>query len=186
MENVTLNLLKNKKVLVTGGSGFIGINLIMELLKEGAIVTALDLPMTNWEKIPFGVRLVKADILKKSDLINVCDDIEIIYHLAAKTDLDGKTKNDYKVNYEGTQNLIEEAAKSQTLERFVFYSTFLVAGESNETRFIDETEPYRTKTVYGESKIEGEKIVKKCCSQFNIPFTIIRPTSVYGPWGGTP
>ena len=178
--------LKNKKVLVTGSSGFIGINLILELLKEGAIVTALDLPFTNWEKLPTEVKQVKADILNKKDLNNIFESIEIIYHLAAKTDLNGKNKNDYKANYEGTLNVLEEAAKNKTLERFIFYSTQLVVGLFNEKRYIDETEPYKTKTFYGESKIEGEKIVKEFCKKQNIPFTIIRPTSVYGPWGETP
>ena len=178
--------LKNKKVLVTGSSGFIGINLILELLKEGAIVTALDLPFTNWEKLPTEVKQVKADILNKKDLNNIFESIEIIYHLAAKTDLNGKNKNDYKANYEGTLNVLEEAAKNKTLERFIFYSTQLVVGLFNEKRYIDETEPYKTKTFYGESKIEGEKIVKEFCKKQNIPFTIIRPTSVYGPWGEAP
>ncbi len=54
-------------------------------------------------------------------------------------------------------NLIEECAGAGSVERFVFYSTQLVVGLFNETRFIDETEPYRTKTAYGESKIEGEQ-----------------------------
>ena len=178
--------LRNKKVLVTGSSGFIGVNLIIELLKEGALVTALDLPSTNWEKLPSDVKQVKADILNKPDLDNIFEDIQIIYHLAAKTDLDGKNKSDYKVNYEGTLNVLEKAAKSRSLERFIFYSTQLVVGLFNEKRFIDETEAYKTKTFYGESKIEGEKTVIAFCNKFNIPFTIIRPTSVYGPWGETP
>jgi len=178
--------LKNKKVLVTGSSGFIGTNLIEELLKQGAIVTALDLPETNWEKLPVGAKQIRADILNKSALDNVFQNIEIVYHLAAKTDLDGKSKDEYRVNYEGTLNVIEEAAKSKSLTRFVFYSTQLVVGLFNEKRLLDESEPYKTKTFYGESKIEGEKVVKEYCKKFNIPFTIIRPTSVYGPWGETP
>lgn len=177
---------QNKNVLVTGSSGFIGTNLVLELVKQEAIVTALDLPDTDWTKLPAGVKQVKADILSKSDLANVLENIEIVYHLAARTDLDGKSKDDYRVNFEGTLNVIEEAAKSKSVSRFVFYSTQLVVGLFNEKRFIDETEPYKTRTFYGESKIEGEKIVIEYCKKMKIPFTIIRPTSVYGPWGETP
>jgi nucleoside-diphosphate-sugar epimerase len=61
-----------------------------------------------------------------------------------------------------------------------------VVGLFNETRFIDETEPYRTKTHYGQSKIEGEKVVTEYCVKAHMPYTIIRPTSVYGPWGEAP
>jgi nucleoside-diphosphate-sugar epimerase len=180
------NSIKNKNVLVTGGCGFIGMNLVNDLLTIGAKVTVLDLPDAHWERLPKTVKQVKVDILQKSELDGVLKGIAVVYHLAARTDIDGKKIEDYRVNYEGTQNLIESAAKSGGLERFVFYSTQLVIGLFNETRFIDETEPYKTKTAYGESKIEGENVVKKYCAKVGMPFTIIRPTSVYGPWGEAP
>jgi len=156
------------------------------LLEQGAIVAVLDQPSADWSRLPSGVGHVKADILRRSDLVGTCDGIEIVYHLAARTDLDGASRDDYRVNFEGTQNLIDEGAKTQQLKRFVFYSTQLVVGLFDETRFIDEGEPYRTKTPYGESKIEAERVVKASCGAADIPFTIIRPTSVYGPWGGAP
>lgn len=127
-----------------------------------------------------------ADILDPKSLRGAFKGIEIVYHLAARADLGGKVIDDYKVNFIGTKNVLEESSKAKTVERVVFYSTQLVVGLFNETRFIDSKEPYRTKTVYGESKIEGEKIVKKLCQRFNMPYTIIRPTSVYGPWGQEP
>lgn len=178
--------LKNKHVLVTGGCGFIGVNLVNELLDKGAVVTVLDLPEARWDRLPSKVNIVKADILNKKALRGVFADAKIVYHLAARADLDGKTLNDYRVNFEGTKNLIQEAARAKNVKRFVFYSTQLVVGLFNETRFIDETEPYRTKTVYGQSKIEGEKAVIKHCAKEGLPYTIIRPTSVYGPWGEAP
>lgn len=181
-----VNSLKNKNVLVTGGCGFIGINLVEDLLGAGAKVTVLDLPTGHWERVPNKVKQIKADILQKSDLTGSMNGIDIVYHLAARTDIDGTKLHDYRVNFEGTQNLIEEATETKRLERFVFYSTQLVVGLFNETRCIDENEPYRTKTAYGQSKIEGEKVVKKLCQKAGIPFTIIRPTSVYGPWGEAP
>lgn len=186
-EEVTINTLNNKRVLITGACGFIGPNFIGELIAQGATVTALDLSTADWAKLPQkGVKCIEADILDASSLRGTTKDIDIIYHLAARTDIDGKTIEDYRVNYEGTKNLIDEASKNKNLERFVFYSTQLVVGLFNETRFIDETEPYRTKTAYGESKIEGEKVVKKYCERAKIDYTIIRPTSVYGPWGEAP
>jgi len=146
----------------------------------------LDRPSADWGRFSGDVGQVKADILKKSDLVGVCDGIEILYHLAARTDLDGSDRDAYRVNFDGTQNLIEAAATTKQLKRFVFYSTQLVVGLFDETRFIDEGEPYRTKTPYGESKIEAEKVVKEFCGRAGIPYTIIRPTSVYGPWGEAP
>ncbi len=156
------------------------------MLEHGAIVTVLDQRSADWTRLPEEVGQIEADILQPSDLAGACDGIEILYHLAARTDLDGVSRDDYRVNFQGTRNLIDEAAKARQLKRFVFYSTQLVVGLFDETRFIDEGEPYRTKTPYGESKIEAERVVKASCGEANIPFTIIRPTSVYGPWGGAP
>ncbi len=149
-------------------------------------MTALDLSSADWDNLPNKSKCVKADILRQDTLKGVFDNIDIIYHLAARTDIDGKNLDDYKVNFEGTKNIIIESSKGKLPERFVFYSTQLVVGLFNETRFIDESEPYKTKTSYGQSKIEGEKIVKEYCGKLNIPYTTIRPTSVYGPWGETP
>ncbi|MCB9822876.1 NAD(P)-dependent oxidoreductase [Candidatus Nomurabacteria bacterium] len=171
---------------MTGACGFIGQNLVAELLKQGADVIALDLPTANWSIIPKSVRRVPADILDKKSLVGVFDTVNIVYHLAARTDLGGKKLRDYEVNFEGTKNVFIEAAKKSSVERFVFYSTQLVVGLFNEKRFIDENEPYRTNTVYGQSKIEGEKVVKALSNEYGVNYTIIRPTSVYGPAGGAP
>jgi nucleoside-diphosphate-sugar epimerase len=178
--------LKKKHVLVTGGCGFIGINLVEDLLAQGDVVTVLDLPSANWDRLPKQVRKVQADILSQKSLDGLFKEIDIIYHLAARTDLDGRNIDDYKVNFEGTENILKEVAKSSNVKRFIFYSTQLVVGLFNETRFINEEEPYKTKTVYGESKILGEKVVKKLCSESGTDFVIIRPTSVYGPWVSSP
>jgi nucleoside-diphosphate-sugar epimerase len=178
--------LSDRSVLVTGGCGFIGRNLIERLLAEGASVTSLDLPGADWQSLPASVSQVRADILDQRSLAGAFDGVEIVYHLAARTDIDGVTVEDYAVNYLGTQNVIEELARAGHGQRFVFYSTQLVVGLFNEARFLDEREPYRTKTAYGASKIEGEKVVAEHCQRHQIPFTIIRPTSVYGPWGESP
>jgi nucleoside-diphosphate-sugar epimerase len=159
---------------------------VTELLQQGAVVTVLDLPNADWDNLPRDAKRLKADILKPATMKGAFDGIKIIYHLAARTDIDGTSLEDYSVNFEGTKNLIQAAADSKQLQRFVFYSTQLVVGLFNETRFIDESEPYRTKTHYGQSKIEGEKVVQEYCSQAGIKHTIIRPTSVYGPWGEAP
>jgi len=177
---------KGKRVLVTGGCGFIGTNLTKELLARGAEVAVLDLPAASWDRLPRGVRAIEADITDRESLAGKLGGFQLVYHLAARTDLDGKRLEDYEVNYTGTANLLEEAASNGTLERFVFFSTQLVVGLFNETRFIDESEPYRTKTPYGRSKIEGEKVVIAASREAGVDYTIIRPTSVYGPWGGEP
>jgi GlcNAc-P-P-Und epimerase len=178
--------LEGTQVLVTGGCGFIGLNLVARLLAEGAVVTVLDVESAPWHHLPADVTPVEADILDPRALAGRCAGAEIVYHLAARTDIDGESVEDYEVNFVGTGNVIRECARAGSVRRFVFYSTQLVVGLFNETRFIDESEPYRTRTAYGQSKIEGEKIVVGQCAQSGIPYTIIRPTSAYGPWGESP
>lgn len=171
---------------MSGGCGFIGINLVNELSRQGADITVMDLPNADWSRLPDGTRKTRVDIMDRIELSRVFDKYTIIYHLAARTDIDGKKLSDYALNYIGTENLLTAGIKSGALDRFVFYSTQLVTGLFNEARFLDETEPYKTKTVYGQSKIEGEKVVKKLCEKSGVGYTIIRPTSVYGPWGESP
>ena len=71
------------------------------------------------------------------------------------------------------------------LQRLVVYSTQLVVGIFDETRFIGASEPYRTQTLYGKSKILAEKATIEYCGQYGIPYTIIRPTSVSTALTGT-
>lgn len=183
------NELLGTRILVSGGCGFIGTNLVATLLDRGATVVVVDLPTAAWDRLPDQVVRVEADLLDASGLRNALAGVpacSIVVHLAARTDLDGRTPADYALNTTGTENLIGAVAATGGADRFVHYSTQLVAGLFNESRFIDESEPYRTNTPYGASKIESERIVQRDCSALGIPYTIIRPTSVYGPWGAEP
>ena len=161
-------------------------NLVTALLARGAVVAVLDLEQANWSNLPDGVKQARGDIMAPESLTHACADAQIVYHLAARTDIDSEVVEDYRVNFTGAANVIEACARAGVTRRLVFYSTQLVVGLFNETRFIDEFEPYRTRTAYGQSKIEGEKTVQAKCGQAGIPYTIIRPTSVYGPWGEEP
>lgn len=177
--------LAGRRVLVTGACGFIGPNLIRALQSVGAVTTAADLIDAAWSRLPDNVARVEIDLLDPESL-TALPETEIVFHLAARTDLDGRTAADYGINSVGTRNLIQAVRSSGAVLRFVHYSTQLVVGLFDEARFIDESEPFRTKTPYGESKIESEKIVADECGSRGIEYTIIRPTSVYGPWGGPP
>ena len=174
------------RAVITGGAGFIGTNLAIALLERGDTVTIVELPTADCSHLPPEVRVVRANINRKNELAGIFENQQIVYHLAARTDLDGRHIKEYETNYAGTVNVIEEIRRGGGVKRFVFYSTQLVVGLFNETRFIDESEPYKTTTIYGKSKILGEKSTVDLCTKYSIPFTIIRPTAVYGPYGKEP
>jgi GlcNAc-P-P-Und epimerase len=181
-----MNQYKSKEVVITGGAGFIGINLVQALIQTGARISVVDLPTADFSPLPDGITIVKQDILEADRFRDILLDADFVFHLAARTNLNGKNIEDYLVNYEGTRQLLSVLRGSRKLSRFVLYSTQLVVGLFNVTRFIDENEPYRTKTLYGESKILAEKLTRNFCTEYKIPYTIIRPTSVYGPYGQEP
>lgn len=164
------------RIIVTGGSGFIGTNLIEKFISTGNTILNLDISnpqikshIKYWEK---------CDLLKYDELIFLVKEFnpEFMIHLAARTDVEGKSMDDYAINTIGTINLINALRKS-SLKRAIFTSTQYVHQYSGIPANDNEYAPH---TIYGESKVEMEKFIKRS----KIPFcwTIIRPTNIWGPW----
>ena len=169
------------KIAVTGGSGFIGTNIIEDLIKKEFDVINIDF---NEPKIDSRKNIWKnvdiTDYEKFEDvLLNYNPDY--IIHLAARTDLDGKTIDDYKANTIGVENLMRIIPKLNNLKKIIITSSKFVT--KNGYKIKDQFD-YCPHTVYGESKVETEKIVWK--NQPKSDWCIIRPTSIWGPWFGEP
>lgn len=170
------------RILVTGGSGFIGTNLMQSLLDDGLEVLNLDdsKPL-NGDHIDFWK---KVNILDKNLLEKLILDFnpDIIIHLAAVTDIIGTTREHYLANTEGTQNIIDIAAKLPALKKVLYTSSMYVC----KPGFIPaDYDTYAPHTTYGESKVEGEKLVK-AIKDVNYDWVIVRPTSIWGPWFNIP
>ncbi|MCC9167212.1 NAD-dependent epimerase/dehydratase family protein [Pontibacter harenae] len=170
------------RLLVTGGSGFIGTNLVEQLVKKGYEVLNIDTarPLNEvhfqyWSQI---------DILDFDSLQSKIQEFnpEIIVHLAAVTDLNGKNLEYYKANTEGTKNIIEISNKLPLLKKVIFTSSMYVCKPGYIPQNYNDYKPH---TLYGESKVEGEKIVK-AVKDTHYSWTIVRPTSIWGPWFNIP
>jgi len=168
------------RVLVTGGAGFIGSHLIDLLLEHKYKVTCLvrEEDDTTWIKDK-NINLVYGDCTEKESLKNaVNSDTSYIFHLAGI--MRAPYPEEYfRVNFQGTKNLIETCIEKKVkLNRFVYVSSVAASGPSGKNSILKETDFPRPVTDYGKSKVMAENYLRE--KKELVPFTIIRPTLVYG------
>jgi len=175
--------MSDKKVLITGGSGFIGTNFIEYYLKKGCDVLNFDIKEPRNKE--HNHLWLKGDLLNKDALKASVQSFnpDYIVHLAARTDLDGKSIKDYPANTLGVSNMMDALQEAPKLKRVLFASSRLVCkiGYQPESEF-----DYKPTTPYGESKVEGERIVRERAKDIACPWMIFRPTSIWGPWFDVP
>jgi GlcNAc-P-P-Und epimerase len=171
----------NSSVLITGASGFIGTNLLEHYASMGYRVRNIDIRKPrNTTHLPFWANVDITDLPSlRREVLEFNPDY--IVHLAARTDLDGEHLADYSANTVGVRNLIAAIAGLPRLKKIIIASSMLVCRSGYAPR--DERD-YCPNTVYGESKVETEKIVR--AGVIACDWAIIRPTSIWGPWFDVP
>jgi len=155
-----------KRILVTGGSGFIGRHVVNSLIKRNYKVTILDLINPKRKDVKF----VKGSILNKKLIKPLLKKNKLVFHLAALSDIDKAIKNRSKtilVNILGTKRLLEESQKSK-VKRFIFASTYYPLKRN-------------IKNIYATSKNESELMIKKYNLIHGLNYTILKYPTVYGP-----
>jgi len=171
------------RILITGGSGFIGTNYIELLLKTGQ-AELLNLDIRSPRNVAHKSFWQECDLLDASRLKKIIADFSPthVVHLAAKTGLDEKKLSDFAANMKGVENILRAFEKTPSIERVVFTSSLLVCRMGYVPKHDTN---YQPTTLYGQSKVEGEKIIR---AAKNLPYawTIIRPISIWGPWGEEP
>ena len=160
-----------KKVLVTGGNGFLGHHIVRELSNRGIETIVYDITKSNFidDMIKTGyVHFVEGDILDISKLEYAMEGCDTVFHTAAIANLDDAVNQPVKtmeVNVLGTVNCLE-AARKQNVDRFVFASSVYVGGNWG--------------SFYRISKQTGESLCKTYCDEFDLDYSIIRYGSLYG------
>ena len=174
------------KVAITGASGHVGNLLCKELIKNSFKVKVLihkdknDLPLDE-------IDIIEGDILDNDSTDKLCNEVDIVYHLAAKISIDKKEKDlVYKTNVEGTRNIINSCLKHK-VSRFIHFSSIHTLSHEPMDQVMDESRPLinTTKIVYEQSKAEGEKLVLSAIKA-GLQAVIITPTAIVGPYDYKP
>jgi GlcNAc-P-P-Und epimerase len=171
------------RILVTGGSGFIGTNLVDALIADGHSVLSVDTATPRIGRHVASWRNV--NILDAYRLRRVFTDFrpELVIHLAARTDLDERRSlSGYAANVAGVANVVDAIEQAGSVKRSLFASSRLVS----RIGYVPADEfDYTPTTLYGQSKVEGEKIVRASTERIGL-WTLLRFTSIWGPWFGVP
>tara|TARA_Y100000389_G_C17468516_1_gene528017 strand:+ start:4442 stop:5440 length:999 start_codon:yes stop_codon:yes gene_type:complete len=198
--------LKNKKILIVGGAGFIGHNLAIQLKKLNAEVSIIDsLGINNLESLknnadnlPFpvlsknilderlkllsGIKTYFEDARDYDKMSRLYDKIEpeIIVHLAAVSHAGRSNKNPHTTfdhSLRTLENMLDASKKN--IKHFIYLSSSMVYGNFKENEVNEDTkcDPLG---IYGALKYAGEKIIIAYNQVFDVPYTIIRPSALYG------
>jgi dihydroflavonol-4-reductase len=171
-------------ILVTGGTGFLGRNLLPILLDAGYPVRLIS---RQPEKYPWlrdlNVEVVTADVVEREKVFAAMQGVRYVVHGAGLFRFWGQTSDFEQTNIRGTQNILEAAAQVG-IEKLVHVSTIAVAGYPRDPqRIIDEAYVCQPMDDYQRSKAAGEQQVLDAVRELGVPAVIVRGGAFYGPHG---
>jgi 3beta-hydroxy-Delta5-steroid dehydrogenase / steroid Delta-isomerase len=175
------------RILVTGGSGFVGANLVTTLLNRGYQVRSFDRAPSPFPAQP-GLEVLRGDICDQDTVAAAVDGIDTVFHTAALIELLGGAsvteeyrQRSFAVNVEGTKNLVH-AAQAAGVKRFVYTSSNSVVMGGKPIAGGDETLPYtdRFNDLYTETKVVAERFVLSQNGIDGLLTCAVRPSGIWG------
>lgn len=197
-----------QNILVTGGAGFIGANLVNRLLERGHRVTILDdfsrpgiERNVSWLREAHGdrVEIVTGSVTDAETCVNATREAEVVYHLAAQTAVTTSVRDprqDFEINALGTFNVLEGVRAAGRKAIVVYSSTNKVYGEMEDVPTVEgptgyayrdlpngvpETQPLDFHSPYGCSKGAADQYVRDYARIYGIPTVVFRQSCIYGP-----
>jgi dihydroflavonol-4-reductase len=187
------NLNSTAKILVTGGTGFLGAYIISELMQNGYSVRAINrhglIPFFLPEAVRKEVEWLRCDVRDPVGLEDAMTGVDAVIHAAAKISFSGKERRElWSTNIEGTANVVN-AALQQNIRRFLYVSSVAALGRTGGSEEVTEEKsweksPYNTN--YAISKFHGEMEVWRGMGE-GLPAVIVNPSTIlgYGDWNNT-
>ena len=181
-----------KKVLATGGAGFIGSHLVEELVKDGAKVRVADNlergKMKNLDAVKNDIEMMETDLRDINNCMKACEGMEVVFNLAAKVtgiEYNRTHQADMFENNMLLQQLPIQAAHKQGVPRFMQLSTACIYPHDSKVPTPESEgergEPEPTNAGYGWAKRMGEKIARWYAAETSMEVGIVRPFNAYGP-----
>ena len=177
--------MKNKNILITGGTGFIGSHIANELIEDNMITIVDNLSTGNIKNLKSieheNLNFIKADICN-TNLNELTLDIDYIFHLAAMASVPlsvEKPKKCNDINVNATVKLLKSAVNNN-VEKIIFSSSSAVYGE-NQNMPLKETEPLMPTSPYAASKASCELYLKSFYESYGLNYTALRYFNVFGP-----
>jgi len=185
-------MIKNKKVYITGGAGFIANTIIKKLIENNTII-AYDnffrdtISNTDLVRHP-NLQIIRGDVLDYPKVVKTMQGADIVVHCAAIAGIDTvikKPTETMRVNLIGTANVLEAARVNKVSDRFLDFSTSEVFGsksfKSSEDDDMVTGSAGEARWSYCVSKLAAEHLTVAYHKEYNIPSVIVRPFNVYGP-----
>ena len=170
------------KILVTGGTGFLGKALTLRLLRSGHEVTALGRnEIVGKELVKLGIPFLKADLADEAAITKACRDQDYVFHCGALSSPWGRCQDFYNSNVLGTKHVVL-GCRRHKVRRMIHVSTPSIYMEWRDRQDISEKEvlPARGINGYAETKGAAEKIVDDAWQE-GLPVITIRPRGIFGP-----
>lgn len=184
--------IKRKRVLITGGAGFIGSAVAGRLVRDNQVIVFDNLTRDSLTDKPFknhpNLRIITGDVLDPAQLKDAMKGVDLVVHCAAIAGIDSVIKSPVttmRVNMVGSANVLEAAASLGGCERIVCFSTSEVFGtqsfNSVETDNAVLGKAGEARWTYAVSKLAEEHLALAYYAESSLPTTVVRPFNVYGP-----
>jgi len=171
-----------RTVLVTGGGGFLGSAIVRQLISRGETVRSLSRGRYP-ELERLGVDHICADLADRKAVRRACQEVEAVFHVAAKFGTWGRYEAFYQANTQATLNLIS-ACREVGVSRLIYTSSPSVVFDGRDMRGVDESAPYpaRFEGPYAQTKALAEQAVLQAARE-GLPAIALRPHLIWGPGG---